>query len=233
MNEPISASRPSSLAMLGGAIRVSTPFLFVSLGECLTEKSGPHQSRPRGHARLRRHGRLRRSPMMTGSPWLGVLAAGLAGLRLRRAARLHLQAAQGQRHRHRHRPDAVRHRPRLLLRQALHPAAGAAPAVDPARLAGRTTRRSRRRSQVNPLFLVGIAARRRPVVGVPQHALGPDRAHDRRQSPPAARAMGYSVDWVRFLATAAGGFSRRRRRRLPVALLSRAAGTRACRRARA
>ena len=28
------------LAVLGGAIRVSTPFLFVSLGECITEKSG-------------------------------------------------------------------------------------------------------------------------------------------------------------------------------------------------
>ena len=29
-----------TLAVLGGAIRVGTPFLFVSLGECLTEKSG-------------------------------------------------------------------------------------------------------------------------------------------------------------------------------------------------
>ncbi|EPM71088.1 ABC transporter permease, partial [Pseudomonas syringae pv. actinidiae ICMP 18804] len=28
------------LALLAGAIRVGTPFLFVSLGECLTEKSG-------------------------------------------------------------------------------------------------------------------------------------------------------------------------------------------------
>ena len=28
------------IAMLGGAIRVSTPFLFVALGETLTEKSG-------------------------------------------------------------------------------------------------------------------------------------------------------------------------------------------------
>ena len=28
------------LAVLGGAVRVGTPFLFVSLGECLTEKSG-------------------------------------------------------------------------------------------------------------------------------------------------------------------------------------------------
>ncbi len=28
------------IAMVGGALRVSTPFLFVSLGECLTERSG-------------------------------------------------------------------------------------------------------------------------------------------------------------------------------------------------
>src|SRR6266576_3972469 len=28
------------IAVLGGAVRVSTPFLFVSLGECITEKSG-------------------------------------------------------------------------------------------------------------------------------------------------------------------------------------------------
>ena len=27
-------------AILGGALRVGVPFLFVSLGECLTEKSG-------------------------------------------------------------------------------------------------------------------------------------------------------------------------------------------------
>ncbi|RZK87097.1 MAG: ABC transporter permease, partial [Methylobacterium sp.] len=28
------------LAVIGGAIRVSTPFLFVSLGETITERSG-------------------------------------------------------------------------------------------------------------------------------------------------------------------------------------------------
>ena len=28
------------LAILGGAIRVSTPFIFVSLGETITERSG-------------------------------------------------------------------------------------------------------------------------------------------------------------------------------------------------
>jgi len=27
-------------AIIGGALRVSTPFMFVALGECLTEKSG-------------------------------------------------------------------------------------------------------------------------------------------------------------------------------------------------
>ena len=26
-------------AIIGGALRVSTPFMFVALGECLTEKS--------------------------------------------------------------------------------------------------------------------------------------------------------------------------------------------------
>jgi len=28
------------IAVIGGAIRISTPYLFVSLGETLTEKSG-------------------------------------------------------------------------------------------------------------------------------------------------------------------------------------------------
>ena len=28
------------LAIVAGAVRVSTPFIFVSLGECITEKSG-------------------------------------------------------------------------------------------------------------------------------------------------------------------------------------------------
>jgi simple sugar transport system permease protein len=29
-----------AVALLAGALRVSTPFLFVSIGECLTEKAG-------------------------------------------------------------------------------------------------------------------------------------------------------------------------------------------------
>jgi simple sugar transport system permease protein len=66
-------------AMIGGAIRVSTPFLFVSLGECLTERSG--------RINLGLEGTLVLGAMtayaisyQSGSPWLGVGAAGIAGL---------------------------------------------------------------------------------------------------------------------------------------------------------
>ncbi|RUX30807.1 ABC transporter permease [Mesorhizobium sp. M2A.F.Ca.ET.042.01.1.1] len=67
------------LAMLGGAIRVSTPFIFVSLGEAITERSG--------RINLGLEGTLVFGAMsayavavMTGSTWLGLLAAALAGL---------------------------------------------------------------------------------------------------------------------------------------------------------
>ena len=67
------------LAVFAGAIRVSTPFLFVSLGECLTEKSG--------RINLGLEGTLIIGAMsgygvsyLTGSPWLGVLVAGLCGV---------------------------------------------------------------------------------------------------------------------------------------------------------
>ncbi|MCI4665518.1 MAG: ABC transporter permease [Neomegalonema sp.] len=66
------------LAILGGAVRVSTPFLFVSLGEVLTERSG--------RINLGLEGTLVFGAMAgyaiafhTGSPWLGVLAAAGAG----------------------------------------------------------------------------------------------------------------------------------------------------------
>ena len=66
------------VAMLAGALRVSTPFLFVSLGECLTERAG--------RINLGNEGVLVLGAMvayatsyLTGSPWLGVLAAGITG----------------------------------------------------------------------------------------------------------------------------------------------------------
>ena len=67
------------IAVMGGAIRVSTPFLFVSLGECITEKSG--------RINLGLEGTMVFGAMFgyavsfhSGSPWLGVLAAGCSGV---------------------------------------------------------------------------------------------------------------------------------------------------------
>ncbi|HBE16761.1 MAG TPA: ABC transporter permease [Cyanobacteria bacterium UBA11149] len=69
------------LAIAAGTMRGGTPFLFVSLGECLTEKSGK--------INLGLEGTLLTGAMsayaisyLTGSPWLGVITAGLAGMLL-------------------------------------------------------------------------------------------------------------------------------------------------------
>ncbi|MEM8553725.1 MAG: ABC transporter permease [Pseudomonadota bacterium] len=66
------------IAMIGGAIRVSTPILFVSLGEVLTERSG--------RINLGLEGTLVFGAMagyalavITGSPWIGVAIAAVAG----------------------------------------------------------------------------------------------------------------------------------------------------------
>lgn len=67
------------LAILGGAIRVSTPFIFVSLGELITEKSGRINLGLEGNLVLGAMAAYAAS-YLTGSPWLGVLAAGMAGL---------------------------------------------------------------------------------------------------------------------------------------------------------
>lgn len=64
--------------IVGGALRVGVPFLFVSLGECLTEKSG--------RINLGLEGVLVLSAMtafggayLSGSPWVGVLTGAVAG----------------------------------------------------------------------------------------------------------------------------------------------------------
>ncbi|MEM6487810.1 MAG: ABC transporter permease [Pseudomonadota bacterium] len=66
------------IAVIGGAVRVSSPYLFVALGETLTERAG--------RVNLGLEGTLVLGAMtafatsyLTGSPWLGVLAAGGAG----------------------------------------------------------------------------------------------------------------------------------------------------------
>jgi len=67
------------IAVLGGAVRVGTPFLFVSLGECLTERSG--------RINLGLEGNLVMGAMVayavsyySESPFLGVIAAAGSGV---------------------------------------------------------------------------------------------------------------------------------------------------------
>src|ERR1700746_464640 len=65
-------------ALAGGAVRGSIPYMFVSLGECLTEKSG--------RINLGMEGVLLMGAVTafgisdrTGSPWFGVFPAALVG----------------------------------------------------------------------------------------------------------------------------------------------------------
>lgn len=78
MSETDLGSAGVIVAVLGGAIRVGTPFLFVSLGECLTEKSG--------RINLGLEANLVMGAMsgygvayLSGSAWLGLLIAGMTG----------------------------------------------------------------------------------------------------------------------------------------------------------
>jgi simple sugar transport system permease protein len=191
------------LAMLGGAIRVSTPFLFVSLGECLTEKSG--------RINLGLEGTLVFGAMsaygiayMTGSPWLGVLAGGIAGMifgaihgficKLPKVNDIAIGIAMmlfgtGLAF--------------FLGKPFIQPQAPHLPSIP---LGGWSDiPQVQVALQINPLFLVGIVlafamwwAFKNTRWGLIVRMTG--------DSAPAALAMGYSVDWVRFLATTAGGF---------------------------
>ena len=67
------------LGIIGGTIRGSAPFLFVSLGECLTEKSGKINLGLEGTMLIGAMSAYATS-YLTGSPWLGVLIAGIAGM---------------------------------------------------------------------------------------------------------------------------------------------------------
>lgn len=76
------------LGILAGTLRGSVPFLFVSLGECLTEKSGKINLGLEGTLLMGAMSAYAVSYLTSGtvgptlSPWLGVLVAGLAGMGL-------------------------------------------------------------------------------------------------------------------------------------------------------
>ncbi len=167
------------LAVFGGAIRVSTPFLFVSLGECITERSG--------RINLGLEGTLVMGAMsaygisyLSGSPWLGVLAAGVTGSLL-----------------------GALHAGICSLPRVNDPTAPRLPAIDFGWWSDVAQVRAALR--INVLFLIGVAlapvlywAFRTTRWGLLIRTAG--------ESSDAARAMGYSVLAIRLRATMVGGF---------------------------
>jgi general nucleoside transport system permease protein len=191
------------LAVLGGAIRVSTPFLFVSLGECLTEKSG--------RVNLGLEGTLVMGAMsgygvayLSHSPWLGILAAGAVGGVL---GALHASLCA------RPRVNDVAVGIALMLFGVGLAFFIGKPLIDataphlPALSLGWWSDSEALRSalQINALFVLGLVMTalvvlllRRTRWGLVLRTVG--------ESADAARAMGYDVNRVRLLATISGGF---------------------------
>jgi general nucleoside transport system permease protein len=191
------------LAVLGGAIRVSTPFLFVSLGECITERSG--------RINLGLEGTLVMGAMsgyavayLSGSPWLGVLAAGAVGALF---GMLHAVICSLPR------VNDIAVGIALMLfgvglafflgKPFIQPQAPILPSIDLGWWTG--VPQLKAALQVNALFLIGIALA--PALlwafdhtrwGLVLRTVG--------ESSEAARALGYRVNAVRLGATMLGGF---------------------------
>ena len=189
--------------MIGGAVRVSTPFMFVALGECLTEKSG--------RINLGLEGTLVMGAMsaygisyLTGSPWLGVLTAGVAGVVF---GALHAWLCA------RPRVNDVAVGIALMLfglglafflgKPLIGPTAPHLPAFSAGWWSSSDSVKSA--LQINALFIIGLVmtvAVRFVLVrtrwGLIIRTVG--------ESGDTARAMGYDVARVRLLATMAGGF---------------------------
>ncbi|HTN91907.1 MAG TPA: ABC transporter permease [Sorangium sp.] len=191
------------LAVAAGAIRISTPFLFVSLGECLTEKSG--------RVNLGLEGTLVMGAMggygvsyLTGSAWLGVLAAGGLGAAL---GALHAWLCSKPR------VNDIAVGIALMLfgvglafflgKPLIKPTAPRLPAIPLGFFSDLPQVRSA--LQVNALFLIGAALAPlllwmldRTRLGLVLRTVG--------ESADSARAMGVDVNLVRRRATMAGGF---------------------------
>lgn len=189
--------------IVGGALRVGVPFLFVSLGECLTEKSG--------RINLGLEGVLVLSAMaafggayLTHSPWLGVLIGAMTGAAL---ATLHglLCSLQGVN-------DVATGIALMLLgtglafylgKPLIQPQAPQIPAIALGDWSDSSVVRAA--LQINALLPIGIVlavflwwAFARTRAGLLVRLAG-DSAN-------AARALGYSVNGIRIASTAAGGF---------------------------
>ncbi len=191
------------LAIIAGTMRGGTPFLFVSLGECLTEKSGK--------INLGLEGTLLTGAMsaygisyLTGSPWLGVLVAGIAGALL---GVIHGWLSQQPR------VNDVAVGIAMIIfgsgiafflgKPFIQPSAPQLPTIDLG--AGNFPPAVQSALEISPLFLLGLAIA--PIMtwffrstrwGLFIRAVG--------DSPEAARAMGVSIFKVRMLAVIAGSF---------------------------
>jgi simple sugar transport system permease protein len=191
------------LGVLGGAIRISTPFLFVSLGECLTEKSGRVNLGLEGTLVMGAMGAYGVS-YLSGSPWLGVVAAGALGVVL---GALHAWLCA------RPRVNDVAVGIALMLfgvglafflgKPLIGPTAPHLPAIPLGFWSSSAPVRSA--LQLNVLFIVGLFMSggvlfllKRTRWGLILRTVG--------ESADAARAMGYDVNRVRLRATMAGGF---------------------------
>lgn len=190
-------------AIVGGALRVGTPFLFVSLGECLTEKSG--------RINLGLEGVLVLSAMasfggayLSGSPWIGVLVGATAGALL---AALHGVLCSLNRVN-----DVATGIALMLLgtglafylgKPLIQPQAPQIPSIPLGNWSDISAVRAA--LQINALVPIGVLlavalwwgfARTRAGLLV---RMAGDSAN-------ATRALGYSVSGIRIAATAAGGF---------------------------
>jgi simple sugar transport system permease protein len=190
------------LAVIGGAIRISTPFLFVSLGECVTEKSG--------RVNLGLEGTLVMGAMtgygisyLSGSAWLGVAAASAVGALL---GALHGWLCG------RPRVNDIAVGIALMLlgiglafflgKPLIQPSAPRLPALSLGFWSSLPQLRSA--LEINVLFIAGLLlapglswALKNTRVGMVVRVVG--------ESADAARAMGYDVKRVRLLATLVGG----------------------------
>ncbi len=191
------------LAIVGGAVRVGTPFLFVSLGECLTEKSG--------RINLGLEGVLVFSAMagfagsyLSGSVWLGVLLAGASGALL---ASLHglLCSLKGV-------SDIATGIALMLLgtglafylgKPLIQPQAPQIPSIMLG--AWSTSPQVQQALSINALFPLGVVLAGLMAWGFrnTRYGLIVRMAGD---SSDASRALGYSVNGVRIAATTVGGF---------------------------
>jgi simple sugar transport system permease protein len=191
------------LGVLGGALRMSTPFIFVSLGECITERSG--------RINLGLEGTLVMGAMcafgtsyLTGSPWLGVLAAGVAGSLL---GALHATICGMPK------VNDIAVGIALMLfgtglafylgKPLIEPSAAMLPSIDFG--AWSAIPQVRDALKINVLFLIGVA-----LAPILMWALKSTRwgliLRTAGESADAARAMGYSVNMIRLRATMVGGF---------------------------